>query len=88
MLLSYVAEFPAARSRRPGGGAMTDDTSVTIPLDHLGQPDLQALVRQCGGYDKITPELWAAWDRANAEWQARRRAGLASPSARKAEPPR
>jgi len=24
-----------------------------IPHDHLGQPDLQALVRQCGGFDKI-----------------------------------
>jgi hypothetical protein len=25
-----------------------------IPHDHLGQPDLQALVRQCGGFDKIS----------------------------------
>jgi hypothetical protein len=25
-------------------------------------PDLQALVRACGGYDKITPEAWAQWD--------------------------
>ena len=24
-----------------------------IPHDHLGHPDLQALVRQCGGFDKI-----------------------------------
>ena len=38
-----------------------------IPHDHLGQPDLQALVRQCGGFDKISLELWTAWDRANAE---------------------
>jgi hypothetical protein len=37
-----------------------------IPHDHLGQPDLQALVRQCGGFDKISLELWTAWDRANA----------------------
>ena len=42
-----------------------------IPHDHLGQPDLQALVRQCGGFDKISLELWTAWDRANAEWQER-----------------
>jgi hypothetical protein len=58
---------------------MTDDTPITIPLGPEGAPDLQALVRLCGGYDKITPELWAAWDRANAEWQARRRAGLKPP---------
>jgi hypothetical protein len=46
---------------------------VTIPHNELGQPDLQALVAQCGGYNKITPELWAAWDRANEEYQERRR---------------
>jgi hypothetical protein len=76
---------------------MTDDTPVTIPLDHLGQPDLQALVDRAGrryaasigekyiedpvrrakeaphqgDYQHITAEEWAAWDRANAEWQAR-----------------
>ena len=33
-----------------------------IPHDHLGHPDLQALVRQCGGFDKIR----SAWDRSNA----------------------
>ena len=27
-----------------------------------------------GGYQHITAEEWAAWDRANAEFQARRRA--------------
>jgi hypothetical protein len=52
---------------------MTAPAPLTIPHDELGQPNLQALVRLCGGYDKITPELWAAWDAANAEWQARRR---------------
>ena len=34
-----------------------------IPHDHLGQPDLQALVRQCGGFDKIR----SAWDRSTAQ---------------------
>ena len=29
-----------------------------------------------GGFQHITAEEWAAWDRANAEWQARRREGL------------
>ena len=37
------------RAPRPGAAAMTD-----IPHDHLGHPDLQALVRQCGGFDKIS----------------------------------
>src|SRR5262245_53406088 len=55
-----------------GSGAMTD-----IPHDHLGQPDLQVLVRQCGGFDKISLELWT--DRANAEWQERRRAEFKTP---------
>jgi hypothetical protein len=50
---------------------MTDE--FAIPHNELGQPDLQMLVRQCGGYHRITPELWRAWDRANAEYQERRR---------------
>ena len=54
---------------------MTND----IPFDHLGQPDLQALVQQRGGYDEITPELWTEWDRANAEWQVRRRQAYGPP---------
>jgi hypothetical protein len=56
---------------------MTDD--ITIPHNQLGQPDLQALVRQCGGYDKISPATWRAWDEANEQWQQRRRARLAPP---------
>jgi len=39
--------------------------------NELRQPDLQMLIRQCGGYHRITPELWRAWDRANAEYQER-----------------
>jgi hypothetical protein len=39
-------------------------------------PDLQALVTAHGGYDKITPEAWAAYDAAMAEWQERRRASF------------
>jgi hypothetical protein len=50
---------------------MTDE--LAIPHNDLGQPDLQMLIRQCGGYHKITSELWRAWDRANAEYQERRR---------------
>jgi hypothetical protein len=35
-----------------------------IPHDHLGRPDLQALVRQCGGFDKISlaPTLGSSWE--------------------------
>ena len=62
---------------------MTDDTPIAIPLGPEGAPDLQALVRACGGYNKITPEIWAAWDHANAEWQERRRAALGLPPPRK-----
>jgi len=36
----------AARSRRPGAGAMTADPRITIPLDDAGRPDLQALVER------------------------------------------
>jgi hypothetical protein len=36
-------------------------------------PDLQELVAAAGGYDKITPGMWAAFDRAMADWQLRRR---------------
>ena len=64
---------------------MTKPPPITVPHNHLGQPELQALVRQCGGYDKITPEHWAAWDRANTEWQARRRANMPPPNRSKSD---
>jgi hypothetical protein len=38
-------------------------------------PDLQKLVRTHGGYDKITPEVWAQWDHDRALWRAMLRAG-------------
>ena len=41
--------------------------AAPIPLDAQGARDLQALVQQCGGYHLITPETWAAWNRAIAE---------------------
>jgi hypothetical protein len=34
-----------------------------LPDDDLGLPNLQAWVAFYGGYDKITPEAWAQWDR-------------------------
>ena len=68
---------------------------MQIPLDHLGQPDLQALVERAGrryaasigeeyvedpfkrpphqgGYQHITPEEWAEYDRAMTAWQVAR----------------
>jgi hypothetical protein len=45
-------------------------------------PDLQELVAAFGGYDKITLEGWAAWDRANAEYQQYRRDVLLEERAR------
>jgi hypothetical protein len=45
-------------------------------------PDLQELVARFGGYSNITPEAWAAYDRALAEWEERRRIRhAAAPSA-------
>ena len=38
-------------------------------------PDLQELVRAHGGYDRITAEAWAAYDRELAEWRLRTAAG-------------
>lgn len=36
-------------------------------------PDLQQLVEQYGGYDKITPEAWARHDEAMRKWHVDRR---------------
>lgn len=43
------------------------------PLDERGVPDLQELVRLAGGYDKITSEMWKAYDNAMAEYYSRHR---------------
>jgi hypothetical protein len=40
--------------------------------DNNAPPDLQALVAAAGGYEKISPEMWAAFDRGMAEWRAQR----------------
>jgi hypothetical protein len=37
------------------------------PIDREG-PDLQKLVAEHGGYDKITPEAWAKFDFDKAQW--------------------
>lgn len=34
-------------------------------------PDLDALCRAHGGYHRITPEAWAAYDRQLAAWKMR-----------------
>ena len=45
----------------------------SAPKRAMAVPDLQKLIASHGGYDKITPEAWAEWDRLNAEWQGRQR---------------
>jgi hypothetical protein len=40
-------------------------------------PDLQKLVADFGGYNKITPEGWAEFDRLMTEYQQRRREVIA-----------
>jgi hypothetical protein len=42
-------------------------------MKNLSPPDLQELVTAAGGCDKITPEMWAAFDDAMAEYQCARR---------------
>jgi hypothetical protein len=39
-------------------------TDALTEADGTRPPDLQALVAEYGGYDKITPEAWAAYDAA------------------------
>ena len=43
-------------------------------------PDLQKLVAEHGTYAQITAEAWAAWDKACADWQDRRKERLGGPS--------
>jgi hypothetical protein len=39
-------------------------------------PDLQALVAEHGGYNKIPSKAWVEFDRAMAAWQLRRRGAV------------
>jgi len=52
---------------------MTTDDGYADWLRANPPPDLQEVVSKHGGYDKITPEAWAEYDRAMAEWQEARR---------------
>jgi hypothetical protein len=45
--------------------------------DKQRPPDLQELVARFGGYNKITAEGWAEYDRAMAEYQQQRREVIA-----------
>jgi hypothetical protein len=42
-------------------------------------PEQQETMKRAGVYSLVSAEEWREWDRLNAEWQARRRAGLAPP---------
>jgi len=52
-------------------GCPTPDQEIAAPS---APPDLQELVKRAGGYQHITTEQWAEFDRQMAGWQARRRA--------------
>ena|SRR5215831_5040255 len=52
---------------------MTTDDGYVDWLRSNPAHDLQELVGRHGGYDKITPEAWAEYDRAMADWHERRR---------------
>jgi hypothetical protein len=52
---------------------MTTDDGYADWLRSNPAPDLQELVGCHGGDDKITPEAWAEYDRAMADWHERRR---------------
>jgi hypothetical protein len=67
---------------------MTADAPITIPTDELGQPDLHRFIRQHGGYAKVPPAAWRAWDAANERWQAERRERLGRPPPPPPEPVR
>jgi hypothetical protein len=41
-----------------------------------GPPDLQVLVAEHGGCDKIIPEAWVEFDRAMAAWKLQRRGSV------------
>jgi hypothetical protein len=56
----------------------------------MRRPDLQELVAAWGGYDKIPPAAWEAWDRAVAEYQDFVRRGnlhRSGPTISQIEPP-
>ena len=40
-------------------------------------PSLQVLVQKYGGYHRITPQAWAEYDRAVAQWKEDVRLGFA-----------
>jgi hypothetical protein len=52
------------------------------PLVTIPAPNLQDLVAKHGGYDRITREAWAEWDRINADYQQHRRDVLREEQAR------
>jgi len=57
-------------------GCPTPEQAAAAPA---APPDLQELVARAGGYDRITAEQWAEFDRQMAEYQTRRRAALQRP---------
>lgn len=50
--------------------------TLSSPSGAGRQPDLGELVERAGGYDRITPAMWAGFESAVARWWTRYRAGL------------
>jgi hypothetical protein len=44
--------------------------SAALRVDERDGPDLRELVLAHGGWDRVTPEAWADFDRKRAHWQA------------------
>ena len=67
--------FVRVQQKRPddsGGGFSQSETSdYAAWLAENPAPDLQELVAKHGGYNKITPEAWAAYDAAMEAWRKR-----------------
>jgi hypothetical protein len=58
----YCAEHRLDQPLLPVATTPTERTVLQVP-------DLQALVARFGGYDKITPEAWAEWDRVTGQYR-------------------
>jgi hypothetical protein len=83
----------ADRGRNRGGrGRDRSDRDGDVDQEPMAMtekprpPDLQELVARFGGYNKITPEAWAEYDRQMAEYHTKRREVLARERAESLKP--
>jgi hypothetical protein len=64
---------PTSEQELAQGAAPAMPKTFAQWLERNPAPDLQALVKRAGGYEHITTDEWAEFDRRRAEWEARRR---------------